>query len=83
MEVWQRDPCAFFISTEGVGDRPRPKTHRDFMHHLRNALVHTGLTREEAARYAGHAMRSGAAAAAASELPPRLPPLAAGAKDAN
>jgi hypothetical protein len=39
--------------------------HAAFVRHLREALVHIGLTREEAAVFSAHSLRSGGATAAA------------------
>jgi hypothetical protein len=53
------------VDARGVVHQQDSMSHANFVRHLREALVHIGLTREEAAVFSGHSMRSGGATAAA------------------
>jgi hypothetical protein len=53
------------VDAQGNVDTQRPMSHANFVRHMREALVHIGLSREEAAVFSAHSMRSGGATAAA------------------
>ena len=53
------------ISAAGVCDTSKCMSHKSFVWHLRNALQHIGLTREQAHAFSAHSMRAGGATEAA------------------
>ena len=53
------------ISAKGDVDTSRCMPLKDFVRHLRNALVPVGITREQASVYPAHSLRSGGATEAA------------------
>ena len=71
------------IDAKGVVDRSRPMEYAAFVRHLRAALVFIGLTSAQAAEYAAHSLRSGAATEAGPRLTPLQICLAAGVSDIN
>jgi hypothetical protein len=73
------------VDAAGLVHRERPMEYDDFVRFLRHGLVYaTGMSEEEAGRYAGHSARSGAGTAAAqSGLQPHQICHLAGVKDIN
>ena len=73
------------IDAAGLVHRERPMEYDDFVRFLRHGLIYaTGMSEEEAGRYAGHSARSGAGTAAAqSGLQPHQICHLAGVKDIN
>ena len=53
------------IDADGRVHRERPMGYDEFVRHLRQALVTTGMSEAEAGEYSAHSMRSGGASAAA------------------
>ena len=53
------------VNSAGVVNLDARMSHRQFVAHLREALVNIGLTREMASVYSAHSMRAGGATAAA------------------
>jgi hypothetical protein len=72
------------VDARGNVDTTSPMSYANFIRHLREALVHVGLSRESAAVYSAHSMRSGGATAAAVHgLSREDIQHLAGVKDAN
>jgi len=71
------------IDAKGVVDRSRPMEYAAFVRQLRAAPVFIGLTAAQAAEYAAHFMRPGAATEAGPHLTPLQICLAAGVSDIN
>jgi len=71
------------IDAQGAVDRSRPMEYAAFVRQLRAALVFIGLTAAQAAEYAAHSMRSGAATEAGPHLTPLQICFAAGVSDIN
>jgi hypothetical protein len=64
-EVFRTGFVLAHVNAQGDVDTARPMSHNNFVRHLREALVHIGLSRETAAVYSAHSMRSGGATSAA------------------